>query len=250
MGKKKDRSVATEETPDESSGLGVVPCLAALSAATRSRLQEEAPETAYRRGDLLFQQGDPGEDILILTKGNAKLYRVFGDGRQQTVKILGPGDCYCVAPAFNQGRYPVSAQCLTPVRAVRLAREQWQIMLQENTEWAGQVIKCLCQRTAELAALLDTASPRQVRRRLARFLLGLAKGRGISPAASSVVEAELTHDELAGCVGTAREVISRTLEQFQREGLVRLGRGRLLLLDLPRLESLLTPPRSAKKKPR
>ena len=86
-----------------------------------------------------------------------------------------------------------------------------------------------------------------MRRRLARFLLELADCRGVPTSDGVLLAAGLAHDELAACIGTAREVISRALEQFQREGLVRLGRRRLVLLDLPRLEEIITPPSSRKK---
>ena len=99
-----------------------------------------------------------------------------------------------------------------------------------------------------MASLLETVSARQVQTRLVRVLLDLARSRGVSTDQGVLLDAGLTHDELAGCIGTAREVISRALEQLQREGLVRLGRGRLVLLNLPRLKEILAarrPPKTA-----
>ena len=90
-----------------------------------------------------------------------------------------------------------------------------------------------------MAALLETVSARQVQGRLVRVLLDLARSRGVSTDQGVLLDGGLTHDELAGCIGTAREVISRALEQLQREGLVRLGRGRLVLLNLSRLKEIL-----------
>jgi len=232
----------------KSAGLRDVPCLAGLDAAALNRLAEEVPEKEYRRGQILFQQGDLCEEIFILTKGSVKIYRLSDDGRQRTLRILGVGDCFCVAPpAFHQVRYPATAQCMTDVRLLSLSRVQCLSLLRENPGLAADVITCLCHRMADMAALLETSSTRQVPRRLARFLLDLAHTRGVSRGQGVLLNSGLTHDELAACVGTAREVISRTLEQWQREGLVRLGRGRLVLLDLPRLEGILTPHRPAKK---
>ena len=230
----------------KSAGLRDVPCFAGLNAAALNRLAEEVPEKEYRRGEILFQQGDICEEIFVLSKGTVKIYRLSDDGRQQTLQIIGAGDCFCVAPSFHLVRYPATAQCMTDVRLLRLRRAQCLSLLRDNPGLASGVIHCLCHRMADMAALLETSSTRQVRRRLARFLLDLAHTHGVSTGNSVLLNSGLTHDELAACVGTAREVISRTLEQLQREGLVRLGRGRLVLLDLPRLEEILTPRRPAK----
>lgn len=232
-----------------SAGLRDVPCLAELNAAALNRLHKEAPEKEYRRGEILFQQGDICEEILVLTKGSVKIYRLSDEGRQQILRIMGPGDCFCIAPAFHQVRYPATAQCMTNVRLLKLGRAQCLSILRDNPRWASDIIRCLCSRMADMTALLETSSTRQVRRRLARFLLDLAHTRGVSIDQGILLESGLTHEELAACVGTAREVISRNLEQLQREGLVRLGRGRLVLLDLRRLEEIGTPSSSPQKNP-
>lgn len=248
MQKKKGTPKSTI-TRGSSTGLRDVPCLAGLNAATLSRLHEELPEKEYRRGQFLFQQGDLCGEIFILSEGSVKIYRLSDGGRQRTLRILGAGDCFCVAPAFHQVRYPATAQCMTDVKLLRLSRMQCLSLLRDNPGMASGVIRCLCHQMADMAALLETSSTRQVRQRLARFLLDLARTRGVSRGQGVLLDSGLTHEELAACVGTAREVISRTLEQWQRDGLVRLGRGRLVLLDLPRLEEILTSHRPAKKTP-
>ncbi len=245
MAQKKGTSKSRIALP-KSAGLRDVPCLAGLDAAALNRLAEEVPEKEYRRGQILFQQGDICEEIFVLTKGSVKIYRLSDDGRQQILRIMGAGDCFCVAPSFHLVRYPSTAQCMTDVRLLRLGRAQCLSLLRDNPGLASGVIHCLCHRIADMAALLETSSTRQVRRRLARFLLDLAHTRGVPTGDSVLLNSGLTHDELAACVGTAREVISRTLEQLQREGLVRLGRARIVLLDLPRLEEILTPHPPAK----
>ena len=224
-----------------------VPCFASLKPASPKRLAKEAPEKEYRQGEILFQQGDVCEEIFVLTKGSVKVYRFSADGGHQTLRIMGAGDCFCVAPSFHQVRYSSTAQCMTDVKLLKLGQAQCLSLLRDNPGFASGVIHCFCDRMADMAALFETSSARQVRRRLARFLLELADCRGVSTGDGVLLDAGLTHDELAACLGTAREVISRALEQLQREGLIRLGRRRLVLLDLPHLEEIITPHRPAKK---
>jgi CRP/FNR family transcriptional regulator len=205
-----------------------------------------AREKRFRRGDILFHEGAACEEIAIITHGSVKVFRLSDDGRQHTLWILGAGDCFCLAPFFHQNRYPVSAQCMTDVRILKLGREGCLALLGAGPGVTTGVVRCLCDRLSGLAALLEVLSTREVRRRLARMLLDLARNRGRETREGILLDSGLTHDELAACVGTAREVISRTLEQFQRDGLVSLGRRRLLIRDLPGLQAVILRRRPAK----
>jgi len=233
--------------PGRSHPLRKIPCLATLDGALFNQLQEHAREEQYRRGEILFQEGAVCDEIFVILKGSVKVSRVSDEGRQQTLWILGNGDCFCQAPFFHQARYPGTAQCLTDVKVIALRQAHGISPAREVPQLAAAIIRCLCQREAAMASLLETASARQVRRRLVRILLDLARSRGVANE-DGILLGGLTHDELAACVGTAREVISRTLGELQRAGLVRLGRRRLVLLDLAGLQGILSPPSSRQKK--
>jgi len=223
-----------------------IPCFRGLDAAGLESMQTLAREKALRRGEILFQEGAVCDEIFVITQGSVKVYRLSDDGRQHTLWVLGAGDCFCLAPFFHRTRYPVTAQCTTEVRILRLERESWPPLLGGNPGLACGVAQCLCERLAALASHLEIVSTREVRRRLARILSDLARRRGVRRPEGTLLDSGLTHDELAACVGTAREVISRTLGQFQQEGLVTLGRRRLLIRDLPGLQAASLPRRPSK----
>jgi len=193
-------------TTAKRAGLRDIPCLDGLDATALNRLRKEVSEKEYRRGHIVFRQGDICEEILLLTQGSVKLFRVSNDGRQQTLRVTEAGDCFCVAPTFPGGRYYTAAQCLTEVRLLRLGPDACRALRRDHPGWAARVIGCLCQRLAETAARLETASTRQVRRRLVGYLVDLARTQGVLTG-NRIVLSGLTHDELAACVGTAREVI-------------------------------------------
>lgn len=223
-----------------------VPCLGPLDPVVLARMQQKARMSHHRRGDVLFSEGAVCDEVLVVTKGSVKIYRVSDEGKQHTLWILGAGDCFCLAPSFHEARYPGTAECLTDVRVLTLGRAQCASLRRNAPKMAAGVIQCLCDREAAMAALLEAVSARQVQGRLIRVLLDLARRRGAATDEGVLLDAGLSHDELANYVGTAREVISRTLAQLQREGLIRLGRRRLLLLNPSRLEEILGARRSKK----
>ena len=230
----------------KSAALRRVPCLGPLNPVVLARMQQKAQLGHHRRGDVLFSEGAVCDEVLVITKGSVKIYRLSDEGKQQTLWILGAGDCFCLAPSFHEARYPGTAQCLTDVRVLTLGRAQCASLLRNTPKLAAGVIRCLCHREAAMAALLETVSARQVQGRLIWVLLDLARRRGASTDQGVLLNAGLSHDELANYVGTAREVISRTLGQLQREGLIRLGRRRILLLNPSRLEEILAAHRKKK----
>lgn len=225
-----------------------IPCLRKLDPTVLDSLQAVAREKRLDRGEILFREGAVCTEVTAVLQGSVKIYRLSDDGRQQTLWVLGAGDCFCLGPFFHQVRYPATAQCMTEVRVLTTGREQCESLFRPDSEMASRVVRCLCDRLDALASLVEVVSTREVRRRVARVLVELARRRGISTGEGTLVDAGMTHDELAAFAGTAREVISRTLEQFQREGLLRLARRRLVIRDLPGLQAAFSPRNSEKKR--
>jgi CRP/FNR family transcriptional regulator len=223
-----------------------VPCLSRLAPTALAALQEKVREQWYRRGDILFREGTVCKEVLVLIEGSVKVYRLSEDGRQRTLWVLGAGDCFCLAPFYQRAQYPATGQCLTDVRVLSLQRPEHLSLLEATPGVAPVVVGCFCRRMAEMVRVLAASSRRPVPGRLARLLLELADGRGVATAEGVLLDCALTHEELAAFIGTAREVVSRTLERWERDGLVRIGRGRLVLLDRPRLEEILAPRRPPK----
>jgi CRP/FNR family transcriptional regulator len=222
-----------------------VPCLRGLSAASLNKLHRMARHRRLPRGAILFREGAPCEEVFIIASGKVKVYRLSPEGRQQTVWVLGAGDCFCLAPFFHRARYPGTAQCLTEVRVVELGRTPLLTLPRSSPGLAGAAISCLCHRLTTTAAFLEEMSTQRVRHRLARFLLTLAEAHGVRTPSGILLDDGWTHDELASCIGTVREVVSRVLKQLAQEGLVRSRRRSLLISDPARLEKQLRPRRPA-----
>ncbi len=219
--------------------LRLIPCLRGLSAASLNKLQGMARHRRLPRGAILFREGAVCEEVFIITGGKVKVYRLSPDGRQQTLWVLGGGECFCLAPFFHRARYPGTAQCMTEVRVIELGRTPLLTLPRSSPGLAGAVISCLCHRLAATTALLEEMSTQSVRHRLARLLLTLAETRGVRTPDGIHLDDGWTHDELASCIGTVREVVSRVLKQLEQEGLVRSRRRSLLLSDPARLEKQL-----------
>jgi CRP/FNR family transcriptional regulator len=213
-------------------------CLRGIGEHLVRNLLTKGETRRCRRGELLFRQGDPCDEIVLILEGTVKLSRLSDDGGEQTVALLGSGDCYCVTPVFLYARYPVTAQCLSAATVLRLSRKNGFPALQDDPRVAAGVVRCLIQRVEHLTEMIESLSTKDVRRRLAQLLLTLGEREGMPVRDGAVLDRTLTHQELAACVGTAREVVSRLLAEFRKQGAIRnLGR-RLVIADRQRLERI------------
>jgi CRP-like cAMP-binding protein len=216
---------------DKAQRLAEVPCLRDLPPARLHELQGRTTESAFRKGTVLVRQGQPAEKVLVVSDGRLKICREVEGGRRHTVSILGESDCICFAPVHAVKASQVSAECLTDVRVVEIDRRDLDRLAGREPTYTRAVIDCLSDRLAGAIDWTVTASHGSVPERLASTLLDLAQRQGVETEEGMLLES-ITHEDLASCIGTVREVVSRTVSRFQREGLLRTGRGRLRILDM------------------
>ena len=142
--------------------------------------------------------------------------------------MAGPGELFNAEPLFDGGPTPASARAMSPVRALLLPSAVLVALIGNHPSIALLLLRELSARQRELVILLEDLHFRSVRARLARVLLREARDGA----------AAITQQELAERAGTVREIAGRTLRDMQQEGLVRLLRGQVMVLDLDGLRNV------------
>jgi CRP/FNR family transcriptional regulator, dissimilatory nitrate respiration regulator len=179
----------------------------------------------YRKGQLLFQEGEPAKGLFLIRSGAVKIFKESESGREQILSILRTGDSVAELPLFDNQPYPASAAAQEDTNLLFIPRAAFEELLGRNPKLAPAVIGALAKRMRTLVELIADLSLRQVRQRLARYLLEEASRQG------GKFRLELTNEELAARLGSVRDVISRTLSGLQNDGLI-LVQGRTIeILD-------------------
>ncbi len=200
----------------------------------------------FRKREVLFQEGEPCDAFHIVHAGQARLFKTGPGGREQTIRIMRPGDYFCLAPLMDGGTYPVTAEGVREGVLLVLDRSAFLDLFAENGGALGmRIALALCRRVRMLAGLVEDLSFRIIRDRLGRILLDAASsGPGGQVAADRhgyvQVDLGLTHHQLAAMTGTVREVVSRTLAEFQQEGLLKMEGRRSYRVHLKRLREKVT----------
>ncbi len=177
-------------------------------------------------GEVIFHQGDPAEHIYLVLDGRVHLERVDFDGHQTLLCRHGPGDCFCPLALLDQGPQLGTARAITPTTLLWAPKDEFQGICNQHPELLGWLHQKCFRHVRNIVTRMQTSMFHDARERLIWALLEHA---GQDDQGQWVVRA--THQELAQWIGTSRETVSRELAALRRAGLVRSGRGRVVLLD-------------------
>ncbi|NBC31111.1 MAG: helix-turn-helix domain-containing protein [Alphaproteobacteria bacterium] len=213
--------------------LAAFPRLSALTPPERVRLIEAGRSLAIAAGTVLYRPGQPCRDFLMLAAGRVRVQLVSEQGREIVLYRVGPGEtCILTTSCLMAARdYGAEAVAETDIRAVSLAGSTFQSLLADSAAFRDFVLSAYGERLVDVIELLVEVAFSRVDTRLAHRLITSESGLE-----SDVIVA--THQDLATELGTAREVVSRQLKEFERRGWVDLQRGRILLRDRAALGKL------------
>lgn len=204
--------------------------LAGLDPGARARLVAEARVVSAPEGTVLFRPGARPEALLLLLEGTVRVQHLSEGGREIVLYRIDAGESCVLTTACLMADEAYSAEGIaeTEVRAAAIPRTLSEALLAQSDAFRRFVFAAYGRRIADLFLTIDDIAFRRIDIRLAERLVRLSR--------EGVVRA--THAQLASELGTAREVISRQLAEFQRRGWVALARGEVRVLDEPALTAL------------
>jgi CRP/FNR family transcriptional regulator len=168
-------------------------------------------------------EGEQPPGLYIVLQGRVRLSCTAADGREQVLDMVGDGEFFNMVPIFDGQPNHTNARAMSPVESLLLPRSDMLSLIKTHPDLALAALNEMAGQLRELVTLVEDLAFRSVRARLARQLLAEAEAAEGS--------AELTHQELAERTGTVREMAGRALRRLSQEGLVRLERGRVIVLD-------------------
>lgn len=208
-----------------------IPSIAALDEVTRVRLRSLAHPITAPAGARIFGEGSPCSAYLILLSGQLRVQKVGENGREIVLYRVEPGEtCIITTACLMSGTdYDAEGIAESEIQGQALPISGFRELLAKSDSFRDFVFKAYGMRISSLLMLIEEVAFGRIDQRLAACLLQIGKGND---------KVEATHQELAVELGTAREVVSRQLKDFERRGLVQLGRGHLLLLNAHALDLL------------
>ena len=219
----------------EGNYISQVPLFEGLDEEQQRSLRAKMGQTTLRRGEVLFEEGDPGNRLYIITEGKVKLGHTSSDGRENLLAVLGPGEIIGELTLFDPGPRSTTATAVSPVTLLHLDHADLVVILDTNPTMSKHMLRALARRLRRTNESLADLVFSDVPGRVAKALLDLADRFGSSTDEGVHVPHDLTQEELAQLVGASRETVNKSLADFVSRGWIQLEGRAVTLLDLDRL---------------
>jgi CRP-like cAMP-binding protein len=206
--------------------LSSLPYFADLEPQVLEAIDRIAVRRQYEPGEVVLLEGDPAPGIFAVETGWLKAIKVSLEGREQILRYLEPGEVFNAIGAFGDLPNSATVMALEPASVWILERTSFQELLERHPHIARIIMKNLARRVVQLVSLVEDLSLRTVEARLARYLIEQAELSLIVPRQRWATQAEI-----AARLGTVLDVLNRAMQRLAGEGLIRVERHQIHILD-------------------
>ena len=211
------------------------PLFTALDDAASASLLANMVSVKISKGTILFAEGDGGDQLYVIAEGKLKLGTSSGDGRENLLSILGPGEMFGELSLFDPGPRTSTATAVTDAKLLSLGQEKLLPWLAENPKVALQLLARLAQRLRRTNEAVGDLVFSDVPGRVAKALIDLGERFGKKTEEGLFVHHDLTQEELAQLVGASRETVNKALADFAGRNWLKLDGRAVLITDFERL---------------
>ena len=211
------------------------PLFTALDDASAASLRASMESVRLAKGATLFSEGDSGEHLYVIIEGKLKLGTSSGDGRENLLSVLGPGEMFGELSLFDPGPRTATATAVTDVRLLSLGHDKVIPWVSQHPQVALELLARLAQRLRRTNEVVGDLVFSDVPGRVAKALIDLGERFGKETDEGLYVHHDLTQEELAQLVGASRETVNKALADFAGRNWIRLDGRAVLITDKERL---------------
>lgn len=211
------------------------PFAAGLTARGADRLRQSLSSAHVPAGKILLEEGSRCETLLLVRSGTIRVFKATPAGREITLYLVQAGEmCILgISCLFSDQRYPAMAAVMEDVDALVVPGGVFRELFRDEPAVRQFVVDLFSRRLDVVMTLVEEVAFRKMDQRLAAFLL-----RKSSEKTGRFRPVEMSHEQIADHLGTAREVVSRLLSQFEDDGMIELDRRRVRIADPAKLSAL------------
>ncbi len=203
-----------------------------LSPSELMKMDRQLTMSSCESGKIFYMPEDSGEILFLLKKGQVQIYRLAPNGKKLVVATLGPGAIFGEMSIVGQGMHNTFAEAVEDCLLCVMSRADVERLIREKPDVAFRFLETMSHRVSTLETHLEDIAFKSIPARLAGLLLRLAEEQGSDDLRG------YTHQDLSEMLGTYRETITQTLNEFKAQGLIAIARKRIALIDKRRLEAL------------
>lgn len=201
-----------------------------VSPEVFSQVMEAGFLRSVEEDGYFFMQGDHATHAYVLVEGRVKMIQITPNGQQITLRIMTPGQTYGGIALLNpQTGYPATAQAVENSTALAWDTDQLRKLVEKEPSISINVMSLMHGYISELQERQKALVTDRVEQRIARILLKLAAQSGRKIDEGVLIDLPITRQDIAEMSGTTLFTVSRTLNEWEREGLLEIGRERVVI---------------------
>jgi CRP-like cAMP-binding protein len=202
-----------------------------------TRIAQTMSRRRYRRDEVIFHEGDPGDSLHVVVTGRVKITRESTEGDEAIVVILVPGDSFGELVLLDGAPRSATATAMEPSETLVMARSTFVELVEGGSPFRTQLLTGIARRIRRLTDQLAEVHFLDLAGRLALQLTRLAEESAPGVTAEITLNTNLTQSDLAAMVGGTRQRVNQIIGDFADEGLLEHDGGRIVIHDLTRLRN-------------
>jgi CRP-like cAMP-binding protein len=213
--------------------LATIPFFSGLDPVALERVAAGMRSRRFRRGEVIFHLGDPGDALFVIVSGDVKISLPSETGDEAILTTLGPGDVFGELALLDGAPRSASATAISATETVVLPRDRFRELIASEAGVRDALLASIAGELRRLTTHVEELHFLDMTGRLAARLVRLAhEGGTAGPDGTIRLRANLTQADLAAMVGCTRQSVNKLLGQFTDDGYIRQERDGIVVTDL------------------
>lgn len=203
----------------------MVPIFSNLNHEEIMEIAKVTSQREFKKGEIIFLSGEMWEKLYVIHRGKVKISRISDSGKEQIIRILGPGDFMGELSLFARTPSNNNAEALENTTVCEIEGKKIKDLMIKSPTIAVKILEELSQRLEQAENLVESIGLYDVERRIAAGLLNMASE-------GDVIMLSMSKKDFAAHMGMSQETLSRKLSAFQDMGWIKLqGQRKIVILD-------------------
>jgi CRP/FNR family transcriptional regulator/CRP/FNR family cyclic AMP-dependent transcriptional regulator len=214
--------------------------LGQLPAESLDRLAGIARRRSYRRGEIVFHAGDPGDSLHVLASGRVRVVVYSNSGSEKVLAYLAPGDSFGELALFGGEPRSATVQASQAAETVVLRRDDFLDVVHSHMPTLDALLATAAATIRRLSDDIGDLAFLDLEGRLAKKLLELGGRYGSPVGDGTQIELPITQEDLAAMVAASRASINKVLGWFEDRGAIQRRDRHIVITDAARLRRCIT----------
>lgn len=192
-------------------------------------------EKHYQKGGIIFFENDAHGGLYLLVSGRVKLTMLSPDGKEKVLNILQEGDIMGEISFFDLDPHPITAEAIEDTRLLIIPREKLEEIITEKPGLALKIIESLAKKTRLLTSQVRELVFHDAAGRMASLIRRFLDDFGFEVSSGKMIDIILTHKEIANLIGSSRVTVTKIINNFIDQGIIKMYKRKIVVLDEEKL---------------